>query len=73
MNAFLFREKGEEMNTQTEAKQAVTVSEKVAETENPMQERHCSDVAESVEETAETVFTARRLETREEAGPVFVP
>ena len=60
---------GEKMNTQTES-QAL---EATAKTENPMQERHCEQVAESVEITAEAVFTARRLEAREEAGPVFVP
>ena len=27
----------------------------------------------TVEETAEAVFTARRLEVREEAGPTFIP
>jgi len=42
-------------------------------TENPMQERHCDQITESVEMTAEAVFTARRLEAREEAGPMFVP
>ena len=69
------------MNTQTETKQVVEVSEKLAETENPMQERHLGEVTESVEETAEAVLMARRLEAcaergrniREEAGPVFVP
>jgi len=61
------------MNTQPKTKQIVDVSEKLAETENPMQERHLGDVVESVEKTAEDVFTARRLEVREEAGPIFVP
>lgn len=57
------------MNTQTES-QAFEVT---AKSENPMQERYCDQIAESVEITAEVVFTARRLEAREEAGPVFVP
>ena len=61
------------MNTKTETKQNAQVTEISIETENPMQERHCNDVAESVQVTAEAVFTARRLEVREEAGPVFVP
>ena len=61
------------MNTQTETKLALKVSETPRETENPMQERHLGEVTESVEETAEAVFTARRLEVKEEAGPVFVP
>ncbi len=56
------------MNTQTEMKLAVKVAETPRETENPMQERHCGEVTESVEETAEAVFTARRLEVREETG-----
>jgi hypothetical protein len=38
-----------------------------------MQERHCGEVSESVEVTAEAAFKARRLESRGEAGPVFVP
>jgi hypothetical protein len=61
------------MNTQTETKPVVQVVETPREAENPMQERHCGEVAESVELAAETVFAARRLEAREEAGPVFVP
>lgn len=61
------------MNTQTETKKTVKVSETLPEAENPMQERHCNEVVESVEETAETVLTARRLEIRDEAGSVFVP
>jgi hypothetical protein len=61
------------MNTKTETKQIAQVTEISIETENPMQERHCNDVAESVQVTAEAVFTARRLEVREEAGPLFVP
>jgi hypothetical protein len=61
--------KGEEMNTQTESKP----SEAGIMIENPMQERYCGEVTESVEITAEAAFTARRLEAREEAGPVFVP
>ena len=69
------------MNTQTEKKLTVEVSENLAETENPMQERHLGDVTESVEETAEAVLMARRIEAcvergrsiRGEAGPIFVP
>jgi hypothetical protein len=61
------------MNTQTETKLVVKVAEAALEIENPMQERHCGQVAESIEVAAETVFAARRLEAREEAGPVFVP
>jgi len=63
------RIKGEPMNTQTEP-QSFEVATKA---ENPMQERHCDQVVESVEMTAEAVLTARRLETKEEAGSVFVP
>jgi hypothetical protein len=80
MNAFLIinihprpgRERGDkekEMNTQTESKP----SEATIKIENPMQERHCGEVSESVEVTAEAAFKARRLESRGEAGPVFVP
>lgn len=61
------------MNTQTETKMALKVAEAPTETENPMQERLCGQVAESVEVAAEAIFAARRLEVREEAGPVFVP
>jgi hypothetical protein len=69
------------MNTQTETKKALKAAESPPEAENPMQERHCNQVVESVEETAETVLTARKLEAcaerdrsiREAAGPVFVP
>ncbi|MEW6717025.1 MAG: hypothetical protein AB1345_05955 [Chloroflexota bacterium] len=61
------------MNTQTETELIVEITETSLETENPMQERHCGEVAESVEVSAEAVFAARRLEVREEAGPVFVP
>ena len=61
------------MKTQTETKVVIKVAEEPRETENPMQERHLGEVTESVEETAEAVFTARRLEIREEAGPTFVP
>jgi len=65
------------MNTQAETKVTVNVTE----TENPMQERHIGEVTESVEETAEAVLMARRLEAhaergrsiRDEAGSVFVP
>ena len=57
------------MNTQTETKTTANI----AETENPMQERHIGEVTESVEETAEAVLTAHRLEVREDAGSVFVP
>jgi hypothetical protein len=61
------------MNTQTESKPFSKVSEATIETENPMQERYCGEVSESVEVTAEAAFTARRLEVREEAGPILVP
>ncbi len=61
------------MNTQTEAKTVIEAAEAQTETENPMQERHCGQVAESVEVAAEVVFAARRLEVQKEAGPVFVP
>ena len=61
------------MNTQTESKPVVNVATTSLKTENPMQERHCDEVVETVMETAEAVFMARRLEVREEAGPVFVP
>ena len=57
------------MNTQTGTKADADVTE----TENPMQEHHIGEVAESVEETAEAVLTARRLEVRDEAGFAFVP
>jgi hypothetical protein len=66
-------ERRREMNTQTETKFVVKVAETLRETENLMQERHCDEVVESVQVTAEAVFTARRLEVREEAGPLFVP
>jgi predicted sulfurtransferase len=73
-NRFTIRnQKEKKMDTQTETKLADQVTETPRESENPMQERHCGEVAESVEVAAETVFAARRLEVREEAGPVFVP
>lgn len=65
------------MNTQTETKLDVKVAETAFELENPMQERHCGQVAESVEVVAETVFAACRLAIWEDAGvvsaPMFVP
>jgi len=61
------------MNTQTEAKAVIEAAESQTETENPMQERHCGQVAESVDVAAEVVFAARKLEAQKEAGPVFVP
>ncbi len=61
------------MNTQTETNVVVKAAKAPTETENPMQERHCGQVAESIEVAAEVVFAARRLEVQEEAGPVFVP
>ena len=67
------KEKEGTVNTQTETKMKVKVAEEPAETENPMQERHCGEVTESVDVAAEAVFAARRLEVRAEAGPVFVP
>jgi len=66
-------QKEKKMNTQSESKAVSEVSEAVIKTENPMQERHCGHVTQSVEVTAEAAFTARRLEAREEAGPIFVP
>jgi hypothetical protein len=61
------------MDTQTETNIIVKITEGPIEAENPMQERHIGEVAESVEETAEAVLTARRLEVRDEAGFAFVP
>lgn len=61
------------MNTQTETNPVVEITDVARETENPMQERHSGEVTESVEETAEAVLTARRLENRDEAGSAFVP
>jgi hypothetical protein len=69
------------MNTQTESKPVDAISEAITKIENPMQERHCGEVTESAEVTAEAAFTARVLEVRaeqgrsirEEAGPIFVP
>lgn len=61
------------MNTQPETKSNVNAAEVPAETENPMQERHIGEVAESVEATAEDVLTARRLDAQDDAGPIFVP
>jgi hypothetical protein len=63
----------QKMNTQTESKPVVAAFDAATKTENPMQERHCGPVADSIQVTAEAVFTARRLEARGEAGPVFVP
>jgi hypothetical protein len=59
------------MNTQPETN--TNDNEADRSTENPMQERHIGKVAESVEATAEAVFTARRLEAQDDAGSVFVP
>ena len=61
------------MNTQTETKMSIQDAEAPTETENPMQERHIGEVAESVEATAEDILTARRLEAQDDAGPIFVP
>ncbi len=61
------------MKTQTELKPVVILSEVAIRAENTMQERYCNQVSESVEVAAEVVLTARRLEAREEAGPVFIP
>lgn len=61
------------MNTQSESKPDVIVSETTLKSENPMQERHCGQVSVSVEVTAEAAFTARRLDAQGEAGPIFVP
>lgn len=57
------------MNAQTETKPL----EEATKTENPMQERYCDEVTESVGITAEAAFKARSLEVQEEAGSVFVP
>jgi hypothetical protein len=69
----LLREKGEEMNTQTETKMKVNANDVSTKTENPMQERHIGKVAESVEATAKDVLMSRRLEVRDDTGPIFVP
>jgi len=61
------------MNKQMNTEPVDKSIEAQLESENPMQERHIDEVTESVEVTAEAVFTARKLEAREEAGPVFVP
>jgi hypothetical protein len=65
------------MTTQTDLKMNVKGTQAPAETENPMQERHIGEVLESVDETAEAVLAARRLEVRDEAGRtstiLFVP
>ena len=61
------------MNTQTETKLAFKVAEENQKVDNPMQERHCEQVMESHQVAAETVFAARRLETREDARFAFVP
>ncbi|MFZ5820524.1 MAG: hypothetical protein ACOYYJ_11560 [Chloroflexota bacterium] len=58
------------MTTQTESTQIETAAagrEEII----PLQERSCVQVAESVEEAAEAVLTAGRLEVREEAGGTF--
>jgi len=69
---FLFC-KEKKMKTQIELKPVVILSESARKAENPMQERYCNRVSEFVEVAAEVVLTARRLEAREEAGPVFIP
>lgn len=61
------------MNEQPELKPAGTGSETTKKTDNPMQERYCGQVVESVQVAAEAVFTARRSEAGGEAGPVLVP
>ena len=61
------------MNAQLEPYVNVNATEKATEAENPMQERHIGEVAESVEATAEDILTARRLDARDDAGPIFVP
>jgi len=61
------------MKTQTDSRTTVTAVEPTTKTENPLQERHIGEVAESIEATAEDVLTARKLETQDEAGSVFVP
>jgi hypothetical protein len=62
--------KGEEMNTQTEST-AIESAAAGREEVIPLQERSCVQVAESVEEAAEAVLTASRLEVQEEAGRTF--
>ena len=59
------------MNAQIESSPEVTVSGEATKTENPMQERYCSPVAESVGVTAEAAFTAGRLESRVDQGDVL--
>ena len=61
------------MNTQPETKLSGNNAEAPIETENPMQERHIGEVTESIEATAEDILTARRLDTQDDAGPIFVP
>jgi hypothetical protein len=61
------------MNTQLEPNMNYNAAEIPAATENPMQERHIGEVAESVEATAEDILTARRLDAQDDAGPIFVP
>jgi hypothetical protein len=70
------------MNTQIESKPVVTVVEAAIRLENPMQERYCEQVVESIGVTAEAVFTAYKFEAlrlskgriaQVEAGLVFVP
>ncbi len=61
------------MTAKTETKLIVNLVETPLDIENPMQERHCGEVAESSEVTAEDILTERKREFREESGPVFVP
>ncbi len=58
------------MNIQTEStstESAVAGREEIF----PLQERSCVQVAESVEEAAEAVLAAGRLEVQQEAGRTF--
>jgi hypothetical protein len=56
------------METQSESKPVVTLAEAGIKAENPMQERYCGEVTESVDVTAEAAFAARRLEACAEQG-----
>ena len=61
------------MNIQTKTKLVFKDAEEQQNSENPMQERLCNQVAETHQVAAETVFAARKLEVREDAGFAFVP
>jgi len=61
------------MSTQFEPNVNDSSAETATQAENPMQERHIGEVAESVEATAEDILTARRFDAQGDAGPIFVP